>query len=382
MNPISLAQDLIRCDSVTHSCNSACTEVIEKSLASLGFEVSRQSYRDVHGIEKQLLSCLRKGRSTSDQGIAFFAHNDVVSVDGWRAENKCGPFDGIVDARRLWGRGACDMKGPIAAAISAIAAIDEATQTAPIYFFVTGDEECGMVGARTLVQQCPVYRKMVEANSVGIITEPTQLRVVNSHKGGCQFTVTAHGIAAHSSTSDGLNANWQLIPFLTYLRELCSRIETEPSLRNEAFNPPTLSLNIVLKNQPTAYNITVGLASCCVFLRTMPQTNWQHLVDELTQRARDMELDVSAISSLSPVHTPADFPFVQTSLEIAGQTQPDAVSYATDGCRYSDLTNLIVLGPGNIAQAHRCDEWIELEQLHRGTEIYRSLLERFAVHGQ
>jgi acetylornithine deacetylase len=271
------------------------------------------------------------------------------------------------------------MKGPIACALAALDALSTDQQNAPVYFFVTGDEECGMVGARLLVQQCPIYRQMVDAQSVGVITEPTQLRVVNAHKGGCQFTVSSHGIAAHSSTTDGLNANWQLIPWLTHVQELLRRIETDPTLRNTAFDPPTLSLNIVLRNQPMAYNITVGLASCCLFLRTMPETDWQSLVDELTKTAREMELDVSAISSLAPVHTPADFPFVRTALELAGHDKPDAMSYATDGCRYTDLTNLIVLGPGSIQQAHRCDEWIELDQLYRGAEIYKQLLQRYCT---
>ena len=79
-------------------------------------------------------------------------------------------------------------------------------QAAPIYFFVTGDEECGMLGAQLLFQQCPIYRRMVSAQSLGVITEPTSLRVVNSHKGGCKFRVIAHGVAAQQH-SDGLNAN-------------------------------------------------------------------------------------------------------------------------------------------------------------------------------
>lgn len=380
MDPISLAQELIRRDSVTHVGNLACTEILQQMLENRGFLVVRQAYRDVAGNEKFSLAAQRNGASSGDRGIAFFSHTDVVSVDGWRAEVGAGPFDAQVDSGRLWGRGACDMKGPIASALAAIDLIEPSAQVAPIYFFVTGDEECGMVGARQFVQQCPIYRRMVQADSVGIITEPTSLRVVNAHKGGCQFTVTAHGIAAHSSTSEGLNANWQLIQWLSYLQEVKLRTESDPSLRNEAFDPPTLSMNIVVRNQPTAYNITVGLASCCVFIRTMPQTAWQELVDEMVHRAREMQLDVGAVSALAPVHTPADCPFVQAALEIVGQATADAVSYATDGCRYGDLKNLIVLGPGSIAQAHRCDEWIELEQLHRGVEVYRNLIERFALH--
>lgn len=379
MDPLPIAQTLIRQNSVTSNSNQACASLLQKMLEHRGFQVVCHTYRDINGVEKYNLSAVRAGSAATDMGFAFLSHSDVVSVDGWNTPLLIGPFDGDVEAGRLWGRGACDMKGPIACAIAALDSVSSDLQTAPIYFFITGDEECGMLGARLLRQQCPIYRRMVDAQSLGVITEPTQLRVVNSHKGGCQFTVSAHGIAAHSSTTAGLNANWQLIPWLTYIHQMQQRIETDPRLRNDAFEPPTLSMNVVLRNQPTAYNITVGLASCSLFLRTMPNTDWQSLVDELTEAARAMELDVSAISALDPVHTPVDRPFVKTALEIAGHGQPDAMSYATDGCRFTDLTNLIVLGPGSIQQAHRCDEWIELDQLYRGVEIYKNLLQRFCL---
>jgi acetylornithine deacetylase len=379
MDPLDLAQQLIRCHSLTSTSGSECIALLQQLLEQREFAVTKLCYRDAHGVEKQAISAVRYGRSASSQGIAFLSHSDVVSVDGWRTENQSGPFDAAVEGGRLWGRGACDMKGPIASALAAIDGIPVAQQVAPIYFFITSDEECGMVGAQLLVQQCPIYRKMIESKSVAIITEPTRLRVVNTHKGGCHFTVSSHGIAAHSSTNEGLNANWQLIPWLSLVREFASRIDSDPELRNHAFDPPTLNLNVVIKNQPTAHNITVGFASCAVFLRTMPDTAWQGLVDQLVKAARDMELDVSAISVLTPVHTPADCPFVQAALEIVEQEFPESMSYATDGCRYAELSNLIILGPGNIAQAHRCDEWIELEQLYAGAEIYRAFLQRYAL---
>jgi acetylornithine deacetylase len=379
MDPLKLAQQLVRCNSLTSCHGTECIELLQQLLEQREFAVTKLCYRDAHGVEKQALSAVRYGRSDFGPGIAFLSHSDVVSVDGWRADNQFGPFDAGVEGGRLWGRGACDMKGPIASALAAIDGIPIAQQVAPIFFFITSDEECGMVGAQLLVQQCPIYRKMIETNAVAIITEPTRLRVVNAHKGGCHFTVSAHGIAAHSSTNEGLNANWQLIPWLSLVREFAARIDSDPELRNPAFDPPTLNLNIVIKNQPIAHNITVGFASCAVFLRTMPDTAWQGLVDQLVKAAREMELDVSAISMLTPVHTPADCPFVQTALEIVGQDVPEAMSYATDGCRYAELSNLIVLGPGSIAQAHRCDEWIELEQLYAGAEIYRAFLQRYAL---
>ena len=91
-----------------------------------------------------------------------------------------------------------------------------------------------------------------------------------------------------------------------------------------------------------------------------------------------MGLQVHAFPPLAPLDTPLDSPLVQTALRVLGQSAPQVVSYATDGCCFEQLPELIVIGPGNIDQAHRPDEWIELEQLRRGVDVYQRLLEHYA----
>jgi len=377
MEPVGLAQELIRCGSDTARSNAECSQLLRRILQKCGFEVLWHEYRDLRGCPKVNLSARRCGAGQSATGIAFFSHSDVVSADGWRAAHNCGPIDGHLADERLWGRGACDMKGPVASVLTAIDSVDLSRQQADIFVFLTGDEECGMVGADLLVKHCPFYRQVVRSGAMCIITEPTELKVVARHKGGCRFRVISHGVAAHSSTADGLNANWQLIPWLNLLSQIQRRTLSDPTLQNRSFDPPTLSLNVVLKNQPAEFNITVSQAHCEVFLRIMPDTRWQELVDEMTTAARDLELEVSSLSILPPLSTNYNCRLVIEALKIVDQATPESVGYATDGCRYTDIQNLIVLGPGSIEQAHRCDEWISLEQLHKGTAVYRQLIERF-----
>lgn len=377
MEPVGIAQELIRCGSDTSRSNTECSALLQTMLAARGFEVLWHEYRDLQATPKVTLSACRTGSAGATPGIAFFSHSDVVSSDGWRTPNGCGPLDAHVKQGRLWGRGACDMKGPIACLLSAIDSITPGDQRSDIHVFVTGDEECGMIGADLLVKQCPMYRRVVDSGSVGVITEPTQLGVVSRHKGGCRFRVTSHGVAAHSSTDDGLNANWQLIPWLNLLNHFQRRTQSDASLQNEGFDPPTLSLNVILKNQPSEFNITVSRSQCEVFLRVMPDTQWQSLVDEMMTAAREMELEVSSLTVLPPLATSSDSRLVVEALKIVNQESPQSVGYATDACRYTDLPDLIVLGPGSIDQAHRCDEWISLEQLRMGATIYSQLIQRF-----
>lgn len=377
--PLALAQELVAVDSVTSHSNAASLETYVRVLHDLGFDVRRMPYRDFHGTDKVALEAIRLGGhadSSAKGGIGYFCHNDVVSVEGWDCPHG-EAFSAAIANERLWGRGSCDMKGSAAAALSALSSIPVEQQKSPFYFFVTGDEECGMAGAELLVQESAYYRKMVDHQVAGIIGEPTELNVVNSHKGGCHIDVTAHGVAAHSSTIEGKNANWQLIPFLTYLHNLERRCRTEEALQNQSFNPPTLSLNVVVENQPAAANITVGQAICRIFFRPMPDTSWQEIAAEIEQTALGMGLDANPLRQLLPMHTDARCELVQTAMQVCGNSEPKAVCYATDACCFEELSNLIVLGPGSIEQAHRSDEFIAIEQLTRGQQIFTELFRRY-----
>jgi acetylornithine deacetylase len=378
---IELAQKLIRHPSVTTESNSPVMAEYVASLSQLGFDVNVMQYVDQQGQAKEAAEAKRPADSSPKgsvaRGVGYFCHNDVVSVDGWNCSHG-GPFDGVVAEDRLWGRGSCDMKGSAASALAAIARIAPEEQTSPIYFFITGDEECGMVGADVLAEKSAYFEEMVARQMVGIIGEPTNLELVNAHKGGCHLDVISQGVAAHSSTEEGLNANLQMVPFLSYLRQLHDRTQTDPDLMNDAFSPSDLSLNFVIENHPQSPNITVGKSVCRIFFRPMPETPWQRIYEEIQEQAAKLCLTCKPLRPLPPVHTPADSSAVREVLNLLGQAAPLAVCYATDGCCLQDLESLLVLGPGSIEQAHRPDEYILLEQLNRGVDVFESVFRHFA----
>ena len=375
MDPIPMAQQMIAIDSVSSRSNAAVAELMRGWLEVLGFEIEQLEMMDPNG-ERKVSIVAKRGMGRG--GIAYFCHNDVVPADDWKA-TAGSAFSGVVQAGRLWGRGACDMKGSAAAALAAIARIDADQQTAPIYFVATSDEEQGMHGARLVSERSRLFAEMVADRTVGIIGEPTELKVVNAHKGTCYVLVTSRGCAAHSSTNDGVNANWKLIDFLNKLKEEQERCECEDQLQNRSFDPPTLSMNVVIRNRPATSNITVGEASCQLFLRPMPDTRWEALVDDLVLAAEKMGLEVAPVSKLPPVYTPETTPYVQSALKLAGCDRAATAAYATDGCWFTGLKDLIVLGPGSIEQAHRPDEWLGLDQLADGVDIYHKFFQHFTV---
>ena len=284
MQALEMAQQMIAINSISDRSNAPVAALMRTWLEELGFEIEQLERVEANGERKVTLVAKR---GTGYGGIAYFCHNDVVPVDDWNAAAG-GPFDAVVDDGCLWGRGACDMKGSAAAALAAIDRIDPAKQTSPIYFVATSDEEHGMHGAQLVAKESRLFREMVEHQTVGIIGEPTELRVVNAHKGTCLLTITSRGRSAHSSTADGENANWRLVDFLVFLKTIQRRCESDASLQNPVFDPPTLSMNIVLSNRPTATNVTVGESRCQLFLRTMPDVPWQPVVAEIVTIAESM----------------------------------------------------------------------------------------------
>ncbi len=368
---IEIAKQLIAFDSVSSKSNEEISHWVEARLRKSGFEIERIIYRDKAGTSKVNLIA-RRAPSISDLrkgGVCYLAHTDVVPADDWSLDF-CGPFQPTLRDDRLYGRGACDMKGSLACALAAAERLSLSQQHAPLYFIVTADEEVGMIGARHVDERSTLFAEMVADNTVGIVGEPTSLGIIHAHKGGLSLRITSRGRSAHSSSRDGLNANHRLIPLLPLLLELQQRCEKDSSLQNQDFDPPTLSWNIVLRNEPFASNITPSLAEAIVFLRPMPHVDHEPLVTLVEQAAAKLGLEFKRGESALPLIVDRSSDSIVTMLRLTEQHRSTTVCYATDGGVLQRLRKLVVCGPGSIEQAHRSDEWISIEQLAGGTDLF------------
>lgn len=373
MDSVEYLKTLIRFPSVSSESNVVITEELQGWLNDLQFECERIDYVDTSGVTKACIVA-RKG-PVSGPGLAYFCHTDVVPVETWSYRH-AGPWSPFQDGNRIYGRGACDMKGSVAAMLEA-AAIPAERLRQPLYFVATADEEIGFTGARKVVESSLFYRQMAESQTCGLIGEPTCLTVVHAHKGGRAIRVTSHGRAAHSSTGLGLNANMALIPFLIEVRNLNEEMETLPIWRDERFSPPTPTLNLVLHDRNSAINITSALSSCTVYFRPMPGQDAEGAIERLRAVAMQHGLEFEDLFPGTPVYTDPQSAFVQELLALTGQTNAKTVAYGTDGAVLTELKNLVILGPGDIAQAHTDDEWISIEQLQAGSRLFRRCIEHW-----
>ncbi|MFP6768001.1 MAG: M20 family metallopeptidase [Planctomycetaceae bacterium] len=373
MNSLEYNQRLVSFESTSVLSNAPVSDYCDEVLRGMGFEIERIEYDDPNGVRK--VSVLGK-KGTGTGGMAYFSHTDVVPADPWFFDD-FGPFEPTIRDDRLYGRGSCDMKGSIACMLAAAERTSDLPLQHPIYIVCTSDEEIGYGGAKAIAERSEMFREMVAGEANGIIGEPTMLEVVYAHKGTTGLVATSRGTAAHSSTREGLNANLAMIPYLSEMKAIFEETESSTDWQNDEFDPPTISWNIGINDHTTAVNITPPQSICTVYFRAMPGQEVDVLIDRARAKAEECGIDFQVKSRAEPLYIEPGSPFVREVLELAQRETPTTVCYGTDGGMLTELKNMVVIGPGDIAQAHTHDEWIALEQLERGTDLYARMIEHW-----
>ncbi|PKO19991.1 acetylornithine deacetylase [candidate division BRC1 bacterium HGW-BRC1-1] len=305
--------------------------------------------------------------------ILFEAHLDTVPVDNMTID----PYGAEVREGRLWGRGACDTKGPMAAMLWAIAqAAKQNSCKHNVLFCAVMDEEYQFTGVQYLLDNLP--SQTLEQVALAIIAEPTLLLPVTAHKGVMRWNAITQGKSAHSSTPQlGENAIYKLA------HAVCALEEHAATLAKFSPHPllgfPTLSVGTIQGG--TAVNVVPDHATAKIDRRLIPGEDPAGVTQALRSllAAYGAEL-TDPIMQAPAFEIPNDHPAVQAALAAARMTgvnapAPLAVNYATDAAFYpAHNIPAVVFGPGDIAQAHTKDEWINLEELERGSRAYAALI--------
>ncbi|MDA0710127.1 MAG: M20/M25/M40 family metallo-hydrolase, partial [bacterium] len=148
---------------------------------------------------------------------------------------------------------------------------------------------------------------------------------------------------------------------------------------NHNFVPPHSTLNMVIHGGEQASNITTPESGATINFRAMPGQNLDPLFKKIHASARKHGVKVSVYDALKPLDTPTESRIVQEALSVTGKRKPKSVAYGTDGMIFGQSMELVVLGPGDIKQAHTIDEWIEIDQLRKGVEVFSKMIDRFCT---
>ncbi len=369
MDVVAMTSELISFNSSSQRSNLEITDYLERSLRALEFEVERLEYRDDHDVPKASLVA-KKGTGTG--GLALLSHSDTVPAEGWDHD----PFRAVIRDGCLSGRGSCDMKGPLAATIAAAARFRPAELRHPLYIVVTADEEIGGVGAQSVARDSVLFNGA--GLRYGVIAEPTRLAPVYAHKGGARLTITARGRAAHSSTVEGINANFLIAAFLAEMAELHRLFQSDERYMNRAFDPPTNGWNMIIDNGNTPANVTAARSVCTISFRPMPGDPSDEIIEMVREKAAKYGLEFTA-SKRDPFMAPRDSAVVVAALAATERSEPGTVAFGTDAFAFAEKLEMVILGPGDIRQAHTVGEWISLPQLQQAVEIYARIIPRFCM---
>jgi len=348
-------------------------EYVERFFRQLGVRVERQTA--LPGRENVL--AFIPGRDRSGPPILLEAHADTVA-----ASDMQDPFFPRVEGGRVYGRGACDTKATLAAMMLALRQLIEERAELPVgvCLAAVADEEFGMAGVQRLVESRLAFRGAV-------VGEPTALKVVPAHNGQIYFRVIARGEMAHTSTPQfGVNAIYIMNEVISALRQ--GAASTYPFRRHPLVGTPQLTVSMIEGGR--SEHVVPEHCEIRVDRRIIPGETSQAALEEIQGwvRARlspealeRVEFEPPYHSAL-PVNTPTDHPLV-TALQRAaegalGAAQIAGAPYNTDATRLAAAgTPCVVFGPGDIAQAHTSNEFVEIDQVVAAVDV----LKRFLVGG-
>jgi acetylornithine deacetylase len=357
---VTLARDLVAIDSRSFVSNLPVAECVEAALA--GFDIERIDYADAAGVAKRALVAHR-GPSG---GIAFSGHMDTVPDTGWQ-EN---PWSARLDQDGiLHGLGSTDMKGPVAAIIVAARSL---AKDVPVTLLITTDEETTKLGARLIAQRSELVRRTKPGGI--IVAEPTRLSPVRGHRSHIAFTCVATGVQAHSSTGRGRNANWDLIPFLVEMKRLSERLRSDATLQDPDYDPPFSDFNLVIDNHGTAMNVTVPVATARIKFRYSAKVDAGPVVTAVHGAAARFGIAISEAREGFPPELPPDHPLVQRCIALTGKPAGTA-PYGTDASELQAIAPCVVLGPGDIAEAHTPTEKVRISDLVAAVPVFAKLAE-------
>jgi acetylornithine deacetylase len=338
------------------------TDYLERFFRSSGISCERQPV-----LPRRENIVARYQSPAAARTILFEVHQDTVPVEAMTID----PFGGEMRDGKLYGRGACDVKGSMAVMLSVIKrlAAEKPRSAANLILACTVDEEHTFLGVQELV-------KAVKADFT-VVAEPTQLQIVDAHKGVVRWKVHTPGRACHSSRPEqGINAVYRMGRLLTAIEEYAR--ELRASRFDSRLGPPTMSVGRI----EGGVSVNTVPDDCIIEVdrRLLPgesPQNAQHEFEEYLKRhpAVDFPFACEPIWLACPALNPHGADEIRDRLgnaidAVLGNHQVMAVPFGTDASTIAEAgIPAVVFGPGDIAQAHTCDEWIDLKQMDQAEEI-------------
>ncbi len=306
-----------------------------------------------------------------DDGVVLSGHTDVVPVEGqeWRRD----PFVAAVDGTRVWGRGTTDMKGFIACVLAMIPRFSEVGLTRPVHVALTHDEEEGCHGAKVMLAD--LEGKGIRP-ATAIIGEPTRMQIVGAHKGCHEFTTEIVGVERHASLgAGGAGAIHGAARFIALLDSLAVEL-TGRARADSPFEPAGSTINVGTISGGVARNITAGSAVLDWEIRPVQREDVDFVLNRVERYVDEVLLpDMRSVFPSASVSTTnvgeaggllyhPDSEAIALASRITGADSVVVMSFGTEAGLFQESgISTVVCGPGDIEQAHKPDEYVEISEL-------------------
>jgi acetylornithine deacetylase len=366
---LAILESLVAFDTTSRNSNIPCADWIEGYLRQHGVEA--EVYVNPEGDKHNLYAVIGP---KNVPGYVLSAHTDVVPVDGqaWSTD----PFRLTIKDGKAYGRGACDMKGFLACTLAAVPEMVKRPLKTPIHLAYSYDEEVGCTGVRDMLMHFGDRQPKPIAAFIG---EPSSMQVIIGHKGGQRVIAQVRGKAAHSSLAPhGVNAVEWGARLVAKIKDMAEAQEAAGA-RDEMYDVPHSTLHVGIFEGGTSPNIVPHSAMISFECRNISADRANDYIDRVIRYAREeleprmrkndpaTGFDFELRPLLPALEIAPDHPAVTAAKRFAGRNDHAKVAYGTEASLFQDMAGYpsVVVGPGDIDQAHKPDEWIALSELEK-----------------
>jgi len=377
-NSVKILTDLIAFKTVSGEDNNSlinyCDEILKK-LGATSFKTFDNEKKRVN-----LFATLKSKKSNGKKPIILSGHTDVVPVSkSWSTD----PFKATIKGNKLFGRGACDMKGFIACTLAYAPIYSKANLDRDIHFSFTFDEETACQGAPLLIKE---LNKRGINDGICIVGEPTNMKIIDAHKGCYEYTTYFEGLAGHSSAPDkGVNAVEFASKYINKLLEIREILKTRTP-KDSVFNPPYTTLQIGGISGGIARNVIADKCNVDWELRPVVKEDGEFVNSEMDKFVKEKLLPemikiypkslikkeiIGEIIGFNRSEKSDACEFIST---LTGDNSREVVSFGTEAGLFQEIgISTVVCGPGSIEQAHKVDEYIILDELKKCLKLLEGI---------
>jgi len=365
-----LLKKLIQAESTPDKGELAAAEVISAELGRSGIDSRIDSW------DQTRANIIAQVKSAGHKAALLFAcHLDVVGPGEAAWEKPA--FGGVESDGKIYGRGSADMKGGIAAIVTAISrVVDSGTKLqGDIVFAAAAGEETDSCGARRFISDSGRLPEFVGV----VIPEPTDFEIITAHRGMLWLEVATKGKAAHGSTPHlGVNAITSMRSVLDELENY--EIAAEP---HKLLGECSMSINTIAGGK--ALNVVPDKCSIGIDIRTLPAQNHQDIITDLEKnfaklKAGNSQFDaeVSVLRQVQALETDCLCDFVKDFCSAVQDSKTKAVGFTTDGPYFASLgAPVVIFGPGKPQLCHKPDEYIQISDVEKAAEYYKNIILKF-----